>query len=109
MLNKISSIQLNSRSNPVLIMIGAIIIILGIAIGVYGGSETPMLIFILGGIGVIITYLFTKIHMCIISSNGGARIVFNTSNMKRDVLIKFIDEVELAQNNWFNNNKHHIS
>jgi len=97
MLQHVSSVQLISRSYPLLILIGILLIAGGFAVGSnrYNSSGEGFLIVV--GFIVGIAYFFTKQHTCIITSDGSSKIVFSTTNMKRASLLEFIDKIEEAQ------------
>ena len=106
MLEHISSVQLNTRSYPILLLIGFVLIVSGFITSYqsYGPSAQPVLLVI--GFIVGILYFFTKQHTCIISSDGGSRIEFSTTNMRRQNLLEFIDKIEDAQSKRTNMNSH---
>jgi len=97
MLQHVSSVQLISRSYPVLILIGILLIAGGFAVGNGNNNASGEGALIVIGFIVGIAYFFTKQHTCIITSDGSSKIVFSTTNMKRASLLEFMDKIEEAQ------------
>jgi len=98
MLEKISSIQANYISYPILLVVAALFVLIGFILGnSYQPNNGATVVPIIIGILLIIVYFATRKHICIIASDGGARIVFATSNMKKETLLGFIDDVEKAK------------
>lgn len=62
-----------------------------------GNTSAGSVGLILAGIGALVFYLYSRKHTCIVASDGGSRMVFSTTNMKRIALIDFIDKVEEAK------------
>ncbi|GAC1302661.1 MAG: hypothetical protein NVSMB24_07580 [Mucilaginibacter sp.] len=98
MLEHVSSIQLNSKSYPLLIVGGLIIIAISFYMGGTSHSNPAgQGVLIVVGVVIASLYFFTRQHTCIISSDGGSKIMFSTANMKRDGLMEFIDKIEDAK------------
>ncbi|MFI5136472.1 MAG: hypothetical protein ACHQIM_01510 [Sphingobacteriales bacterium] len=98
MLQHVSSVQLSTRSYPILIGIAILLVILGIAIGNdHTGNSSVPVILILAGVISASAYFFYKQHNCVIASDGGSKIEFSTTGMKREVLIDFLDKIEQAK------------
>jgi len=98
MLEHVSSVQLSSRSFPFLIGLAFLLIIGGIAAGSDRSTNSSVpAVLIAAGVLAGLAYFFYKQHNCIIASDGGSRIEFSTSGMKRDTLISFLDKIEEAK------------
>jgi len=99
MLEKVSSIQLTYTSYPVLLLMAGILIIIAFVMKSQHVGENEMFIPIMLAIVCLAIYFATRKHVCVIASDGGARISFATTNMKKEVLHNFIDKVEQAKCN----------
>lgn len=98
MLEHVSSVQLSTRSYPVLIGIAIILILVGVAVGSdRSNNSSASAILIIAGVIAGIAYFIYRQHTCIIASDGGSRIEFSTSGMKRESLINFLDKIEEAK------------
>jgi len=98
MLEKVSSIQTTYNSYPLLLVLA---VVFGVAAFFLGnqqhGSNDLVILLIVTGV-LVAAYFATRRHICVITSDGGAKIIFQTSNMKRESLLAFMDKVEAAQN-----------
>jgi hypothetical protein len=97
MLEKISSIQARYISYPLLIVMGIFLIIVGFLMNSSYPRGIIAWIPAIIGIGCIIYYFYSKNHFCIISSDGGARIIINTKDMDRQAVLAMIDKIETAK------------
>jgi len=98
MLEHVSSVQLSSRSYPFLIGLAALLVIIGVAVGSdHSSNSSAPAILVIAGVVAGIAYFLYKQHTCIIASDGGSRIEFSTSGMKRETLISFLDKIEEAK------------
>ncbi len=97
MLEHVSSIQLTTRSYPIFLGIGFFLVVAGAAFSQNSYNQSGGEGLIVAGVIVAILYFFVKQHTCVINSDGGAKIVFTTSGMKREQLLTFIDKIEEAQ------------
>ncbi|WP_162996525.1 hypothetical protein [Mucilaginibacter celer] len=77
-----------------LLVIAAIIGIGGFIVGNQNNSSYAVSFTVVLAIILVSIYFLTRKHVCVIASSGGSRIVFATSNMSHDSLIRFIDLVE---------------
>lgn len=78
MLDKISSVELKYNGEILLLIFGIILL--------------PVVV----GLILIITYFVTKTHVVSITPDGGTAIIFETKGMKREFLEEFIDKMEAA-------------
>lgn len=99
MLENVSSVQLSSRSHPALLSFGVVGSLIGLGLAFYGERQFSSVggLLLLLSIVSLVLYYYSRKHTCVIASNGGSRIVFTTTNMKREALIDFIDQVEQAK------------
>lgn len=99
MLENVSSIQLNSKSHPALLSLGGLGCLVGLGLAIYGRHEASAIggLILFVSIILLVLYYYSRKHTCVIASNGGSRIVFTTTNMKREALVDFIDKVEHAK------------
>jgi hypothetical protein len=100
MLEKISSVEVVGNSYPMLLIAGILIGIVGLFItfNQQEGNEGAILAIVIGLV-FIIAYFVTKKTICIISSDGGNKMVFRTEGMNIESLIDMVDKIELAKNN----------
>jgi hypothetical protein len=96
MLEKISSIQATYITYPTLLMIGGLFLLGSFMMSSHGSAQDVQ---ILVGVAIAfcIAYFVTRKQVCIIASDGGARIAFGTTNMSKDMLLEFMDKVESAK------------
>ncbi|ASU32334.1 hypothetical protein [Mucilaginibacter xinganensis] len=100
MLEKISSLQVVYISYPFLLIIGIIMSIMGFVTGLTNNySSGIMSLSIIPGVVFAIAYFITRKHICVISSDGGAPIIFKTEGMSAENITEIMDKVELAKNN----------
>jgi len=97
LLENLSSIEVNYKSNPVVLALGVIIAVCGIIMS-NNTHDTSIAIAGLAIGAVLILYYFrSRKHIISIASNGGAKIQFETGGMKRDAVIEFINKIETAK------------
>lgn len=96
MLNEISAIEVYYKSYLPALLLGILFILLGLILGVQNQGDALLALLILGVI-FIIYYLMTRRHVVSIISNSGRAISFQSSGMRRETLLKFIDKVEKAK------------
>ena len=105
-LPKVSSIEMKYKSNLSFLYLGGFLIAAGIFIGLtnsYGGEE-PMLLGTGVGAFLVLIYWLTRRHVVSISSDGGAKINFQTKGMKNEDHVNFINKIEAAKHSL--NSKH---
>lgn len=98
MLNNISSIEIHYKSSVLMLIIGVLLVIGGVIMGASDQGEA----FVAGvGLGClfVLFYFLTRKHVITISSDGGSKINFQTKGMKREILLDFINKIELAKSN----------
>ncbi|WP_305983423.1 hypothetical protein [Roseivirga thermotolerans] len=96
MLEKISSVAVRQRSYFLLLVLGIGSGVLGvIMINEFNEDLAPY--FFLVGLICIISYLATRKHMVVISSDGGGNIYFKVRGLGKKNLIKFINQVDSAK------------
>lgn len=95
LLQHISSIEVRYSAQILYLIIGIGCIVFGIGMLMAGTSDYG-LIAIAGGLGLVATYLSSRRYFIIVSSNGGSKINFHTKDMKRDVVLDFINKIERA-------------
>jgi len=99
MLEKISSIQLTYKSYPILLIVAALLALASFAMYNQRMANGEMFVPLLFVIICVIVYFTTRKHVCAIASDGGAKIMFETNNMRKEELFNFIDKVEQAKHN----------
>lgn len=97
-LEKISSIEIHYKSWILVLLLGILFVGAGIIIGANNNGEAMILVLILGGVCILL-YFLTRKHVVTISSDGGAKINFETKGMKRETLLDFINKIEVAKSN----------
>ena len=99
MLDKISSIQVTQITYPILLVISCLLLVAAAVISntTHGSVAIPIII------ALVFTsaYFFFRKGVCVISSDGGGKIIFQTSNMSNGILLEFIDKVEEAKHERF--------
>lgn len=99
MLEKISSIEIHYRSWWLALLVGIIALVAGVAsLTGRNDGELAMILFVVGALSLIF-YFTTRKHIVSVSSDGGAKINFETSGMSREDLLKFVGQIEEAKNN----------
>lgn len=100
MLEKVSSLNVVYISYPILLVIGGIAIFIG-GVAAYNMhyNQGPGVVAVVGGICIMLVYLGTRRHICVIASDGGGKITFSTAGMNTESLISFMDKIEIAKNN----------
>jgi hypothetical protein len=98
MLEKISSVQVLYISHPALWILGCVVAIIGVIIASgnneqHGYGIIPCIV----GVFLIAAYFSSKKHICIISSDGGSKIMFKTDGMSTATLIALVDKIEEAK------------
>lgn len=97
MLEKVSSIQATYNSYPLLLVLAGIMVLGAMILGNQRGSDSAIALPIVLAIVFVIAYFVTRRHICIVASDGGAKLAFETSRMGKDVLLRFIDQIEQAK------------
>lgn len=94
-LQNISTIEIHSKSTPLLLLLG----ILGLIAGILTGNhEEGLAIVIIGfALALIVLYFFTKYHVVIIASNGGRKLQFKAKRMKREAVLDFVRKIDQAK------------
>jgi hypothetical protein len=99
MLEKVSSIQLIYTSYPILFIVAGVLLLVGYIMNSQRVANGEMFIPVILAIICVGSYFFTRKHVCVVASDGGAKLSFVTANMKKDALHSFIDKVEQAKYN----------
>ena len=99
MLEKVSSIQLTYTSYPVLFILAGLFLLVSYIMSSQRVANCETLIPVIIAIVCVGAYFSTRKHVCIVASDGGAKLSFVTANMKKDALHSFIDKVEQAKYN----------
>jgi hypothetical protein len=97
MLEKVSSIQLTYKSYPILLLVAGLLALASLAIYIQQMANGEMFVPLVFTIICVIAYFSTRKHVCVVASDGGARIIFETNNMKKEELLNFIDKIEQAK------------
>jgi hypothetical protein len=97
MLEKVSAIQATYISFPILLVLSGAMALGAAWVSGQSGVGGGIALLVILAIVCLIGYFATRKHVCVIVSDGGSRIVFETANMKKDVLNSFIDQVERAK------------
>jgi hypothetical protein len=97
MLEKVSAIQATYISFPILLVLAGTMGLGAALVSGQSGVGGGIALLIVLAIVFVIGYFATRKHVCVIVSDGGSKIVFETANMKKDVLNSFIDQVERAK------------
>jgi len=98
MLEKVSSCEIRYQSWPILLILGGLLLLGGTySFFQMGGVQLagPAIVF---GLVFLCAYFLTRKHLISISSDGGASIGFETTGLKRDAVIAFINGIEEAKN-----------
>lgn len=98
MLEKISAIEVRYDSFPSLLILGFLMIFT--SIGFMAAEVIPqnlMLFLIILGLIPCIIFFLTRKYAIVISSDGGAKISFRAKGMKKELVLKFINQVEGAK------------
>lgn len=99
MLEKVSSIQATYSSYPLLLVLTGIMALGAALLAIQRGDESAIVLPIILAIIFVIAYFATRRHVCIIASDGGAKLAFETARMDKEVLLRFIDQIEQAKFN----------
>ncbi|HYF31665.1 MAG TPA: hypothetical protein VD993_11140 [Chitinophagaceae bacterium] len=97
-LEKISSVESRHKTNPLLGLIGTLLVIVGLylyASQPYAGNA-PML-FIITGVILIILYYATRKHVVTIASDGGRALNFEAGGISEAEIEKFLTDVQDAK------------
>lgn len=97
-LEKISSIEIHYKSWILILLLGILFAAGGMVMGVNDRGGAMVMGLAVGGVCVLL-YFLTRKHVVTISSDGGAKINFETNGMKRDTLLDFINKIETAKAN----------
>ncbi len=100
-LEKISAIETQYKSYPILLVLGVLFGCIGAYFLMERGMELGQIGFVVGGL-LILIYLLSRKHIILITSDGGAKISFQTRGMRKEAIASFINDVELAKNERFN-------
>jgi hypothetical protein len=91
-LEDISSVEIKFKSNPLFVILGALVILVGLLTGKQ---------FLIGGIVVgcilIAIWWFTRKHVIIVSSNGGSQLSFIVEGMSEEKINDFTDSIQEAK------------
>jgi len=95
LLEKVSSIDVHSKSNRIYLYFAFAAIAVGFYFGAEGNSNVTLASL---GLGVLLTllYLFSRQHFLRISSEGGAKIQFHTKGLKTEKVLQFMNQLEQA-------------
>ncbi|MET4072991.1 hypothetical protein [Hymenobacter sp. UYCo722] len=99
MLEKVSSCEVRYQSSPLLLILGVTFGVLGgisLLQSMFGGGEIGAAGLLLGVI-LLLCYVITRKHIVSIASDGGARIGFETSGMKKESVVSLINNLEKAK------------
>lgn len=97
MLEKISSIQTIYISYPILFVLIGLLILVSIVMVNTDSGDPKIGIPIASSFILLVVYFATRKHICIINSDGGGKIAFETSNINSEILTDFIDKIEQAK------------
>ena len=102
-LEKISSIEVNYKSYWLFLLLGILLLTFAaftaVMVVFHNSSHVPpeALLAALFGIGFVLSYIFSRKHVVTISSDGGAKIVFETRGMSGDEVGRFVNLVEQSK------------
>lgn len=102
MLEKVSSIEVHYSSWLICLLFGILAAVAGFVMGVNNNGQAMVAGLALGGI-LILIYFLTRKHVIEIASDGGTKINFQTSGMKRESILKLINQIETAKSDRFIN------
>ena len=102
-LEKISSIDVTYKSNPILVGLALVAFLIG-GVGVIDDqpSDIVAITFLVGLLLIILYRVFLR-HIISIKSDGGSRIEFQIKGMKNAQVHDFVNAVEEAKNNRIKN------
>ncbi|MBS1638168.1 MAG: hypothetical protein JST26_19805 [Bacteroidetes bacterium] len=101
-LEKISSIEMKYTSKPFLIYFGILALVIGTLLGKASNQVDVIIISLIIGSILIISYFLSRKHTVVISSDGGSKIIFETKGMKSEAHIDFINKIEKAKHKLTN-------
>jgi len=96
MLEKVSSIEVHYRSWLICLLVGILAAAAGLGIGADNNGQAMIVGLVLGAV-LILAYFLTRKHVISIASDGGTKINFETRGMKREAILKFINQIEKAK------------
>ena len=100
MLDEIASCTVIRVQHPILLVIAAISVLLGVAIWIVDSRPDGAVVGIIIGLVLIGIYFATRQQVLALAS-AGATIRVNTIGMKADVVTDFVDQVEFAKNSRY--------
>ncbi len=103
-LEKISAIETQYKSYPILLVLGIFLGCIGAYFLMERGMDLGQIGFVAGGL-LILIYLLSRKRVILITSDGGAKISFQTRGMRKEAIANFIYDVEKAKNERFNSAK----
>ena len=96
MLEKISSIKVTYISYPILLVVAGILGLMGLGLK-QAYTDSSLTVFVVLVVACIVGYFGSRRHVCVIATDGGAKIVFQTAHMKKEAIIEFINQIEDAK------------
>jgi hypothetical protein len=102
MLEKISSIQTIHQSAGILLLLGILVMIGGIAVGSQQQQmEQAAPAGILVGLVFILLYFFTIKNVAVVTADCGTKITIEMDGKKKEAMMDFINQVEKAKNDRY--------
>jgi hypothetical protein len=97
MLDHVTSCEYDRKSNPILLIIGLVLLVYGAGLtfgGNHGQGEIGLLAIGIGLVLIIFYWITTKKGLIV--SSPSLKIIMNTNGMKDDIIKQFIDKLEEA-------------
>jgi hypothetical protein len=101
MLEKIASCRVVRTSHPVLLVLAALCLAVGVIVGVGGREEVGLIAGVCLALIFVIAYFASRHQVLALASDGGAAIVVPTKGMKVQDAVNFIDQTEASKNARF--------
>jgi hypothetical protein len=99
-LEKMSAIETQHKSYPLLLFLGIVSGCIGIYLMMERGMELGQIGFVAAGI-LILIYAATHKRIILITSDGGAKISYQTRGMRKEAIAHFINDIEKAKNEQY--------
>lgn len=100
MLGHISNIEVRYKSYLLMLIVGVLLLPIGAMAALGTGEPTAGVPVSLLGLILIIIYFVTRKHVISIYADSGRSIDFATKGLKRDAILKFVNQIEDAKLNW---------
>lgn len=96
-LEKISTVEIRSKSHPLLLVFGVVCAITGPVASIQLGADNLLIVGLVLGVILILLYFLTRYHLISVASDGGAKIHILTKGAKREALLDFVKKIDQAK------------